>query len=93
METVRDVDGRFSWKHAAFLPEGALLEGMRQLAGIPGVLIHGKLDVSGPAATAWQLHKRWPTSTFVLVDDEGHGGPKMVQAMVDAVGQFTSPLP
>jgi proline iminopeptidase len=81
------------WKHAAFLPEGALLEGMNRLRGIPGVLIQGKLDVSGPAATAWQLHKLWPASTFVLIDDEGHGGPKMVQTMVDAVAQFASPQP
>jgi proline iminopeptidase len=78
------------WKHAAFLPDDALLEGMSRLAGIPGVLIQGKLDVSSPAATAWQLHKRWPSSTFVLVDDEGHGGPKMVQTIVDAVGRFAS---
>jgi proline iminopeptidase len=37
---------------------------------------------------AWQLHKRWSTSQFILIDDEGHGGPKMIEAMVDAVAQF-----
>lgn len=78
------------WKHAGFLPDGALLDGMAWLQGIPGVLIQGKLDVSGPAATAWQLHQKWPTSRFVLVDDEGHGGPRMVEAMVDAVEEFSA---
>ncbi|WP_458690309.1 alpha/beta fold hydrolase [Nocardia tengchongensis] len=76
------------WKHAAFLPPSALLDGMPVLQGMPAVLIQGKLDVSGPAAVAWNLHKVWPGSHFVLIDDEGHGGPKMVQAMVDAIADF-----
>lgn len=77
------------WKHAGFLPEGALLERMTRLQGIPGVLIQGKLDVSGPAAMAWRLHKLWPSSRFVLVEDEGHGGPEMVEAMIAAVADFS----
>lgn len=76
------------WRHAGFLPDGALLEGMTRLQDIPCVLIQGKLDVSGPAATAWQLHKLWPGSRFVLVDDEGHGGPKMIEKVVEAVAEF-----
>ncbi|MEV6101514.1 prolyl aminopeptidase [Nocardia sp. NPDC051981] len=76
------------WKHAAFLPPSALLDGMPALRGIPAVLIQGKLDVSGPAAVAWNLHKAWPGSQFVLIDDEGHGGPKMVQAMVNTIADF-----
>ncbi|MGH3621024.1 MAG: prolyl aminopeptidase [Sciscionella sp.] len=80
------------WKHAAFLQEGALLDGMTRLQDIPGVLIQGKLDVSGPASMAWRLHKLWPSSRFVLVNDEGHGGPKMVEALVDAVADFLVPM-
>ncbi|WP_458689946.1 alpha/beta fold hydrolase [Nocardia tengchongensis] len=76
------------WKHAAFLPASALRDGMSALTGIPAVLIQGKLDVSGPAAVAWNLHKAWPGSRFVLIEDEGHGGPKMVQAMVQAIAEF-----
>ncbi|MFB8003554.1 prolyl aminopeptidase [Nocardia sp. NPDC056000] len=76
------------WKHAAFLPPSALLDGVRLLQGIPAVLIQGKLDVSGPSAMAWNLHKSWPGSRFVLIDDEGHGGPKMVQAMMDTIADF-----
>jgi proline iminopeptidase len=80
------------WGHAAFLPEGALLKGMTRLREIPGVLIQGKLDVSSPAAMAWQLHQHWPAGRFVLINDEGHGGPRMVHAMIDTVTQFLPPL-
>lgn len=48
-------------------------------------LIQGKLDVSGPAVGTRELHKAWPGSQFVLVDDKGHGGPKMNQAMMAAI--------
>ncbi|WP_324193785.1 prolyl aminopeptidase [Nocardia otitidiscaviarum] len=76
------------WKHAAFLPPSALWDGLPALHHIPAVLIQGKLDVSGPAATAWELHKAWPGSRFVLIDDEGHGGPAMIQAMMRAIAAF-----
>lgn len=76
------------WSHAGFLPDGALLAGIPRIEHIPGVLIHGRLDVSSPAAVPWELHQRWPASRLVLIDNEGHGGPRMVQALVDAIESF-----
>lgn len=76
------------WANDCFLPPDAIFDGMPELHGIPGVLIQGKLDVSGPAAIAWELHKAWPGSRFILVDDEGHGGAKMTDAMMAAVAEF-----
>ncbi|MFF5205161.1 alpha/beta fold hydrolase [Streptosporangium sp. NPDC000396] len=55
--------------------------------GIPGVLVHGKLDVSGPLETAWELHKNWPGSELVVVD-EGHGGTDMAAQVVAATNLF-----
>ena len=40
------------WKHAGFAGDGGLLAGMDKVAHIPGVLIHGRIDVSGPLVTA-----------------------------------------
>jgi hypothetical protein len=37
------------WRHAAFLAEDQLVRDAAKLNGIPGVLIHGRYDVSGPA--------------------------------------------
>jgi proline iminopeptidase len=58
----------------AFLPEGALLAGAGRLAGIPGVLVHGRLDISGPAHTAWELARAWPDARLYIIDDAGHTG-------------------
>jgi proline iminopeptidase len=62
------------WRHAAFLEEDQLIRDAPKLNGIPGVLIHGRYDVSGPLVTAWQLSRRWTTSRLHILDDAGHGG-------------------
>ena len=67
------------WSHHAFL-DPPVLERMERLRDIPAVLIHGRRDVSGTVVTPWRLHRRWPGSQLVVVEDEGHGGPRMVQA-------------
>ncbi|HKS47727.1 MAG TPA: prolyl aminopeptidase [Amycolatopsis sp.] len=56
----------------AFLPDGALLRDAGRLAGIPGVLIHGRLDLSCPVDTAWELAHAWPDAELVVLDDSGH---------------------
>ncbi|WP_259559101.1 alpha/beta fold hydrolase [Brachybacterium sillae] len=88
------------WAHDGFVadwavPHGAapgsgLLGGMGRLAGIPGVLIHGRRDISGPLLTAWELHRAWPGSDLVVVEDEGHGGPAMVRAWAQAMERLTA---
>jgi proline iminopeptidase len=59
--------------NAAFLEEGVLLREAGKLAGIPGVLIHGRLDLGGPLQTAWDLAAAWPDAELVVVDS-GHTG-------------------
>lgn len=62
------------WRHAAFLGEDQLLRDAATLNGIPGVLIHGRYDVSSPLETAWHLAQHWTTSELHILDDAGHGG-------------------
>ncbi|MGC0419865.1 prolyl aminopeptidase [Embleya sp. AB8] len=60
--------------HGAWLPEGILIREAGRLDGIPGVLIHGRLDLSSPLDTAWHLARAWPTATLTVVSDAGHLG-------------------
>ncbi|MET9395163.1 prolyl aminopeptidase [Streptomyces sp. NPDC006624] len=78
------------WRHAAFLEDGALLRGAGRLAGIPGVLIHGRLDISGPPDIAWKLARVWPDAELVLIGGEGHGlsGSTTAQALLAATDRF-----
>jgi proline iminopeptidase len=77
--------------HGAWLEEGALLREAHRLHGMPGVLIHGRMDVGGPVQTAWQLARAWPASRLV-VGPAGHAyaDPWMRAAAVDATDGFLS---
>jgi proline iminopeptidase len=78
------------WEHAAWLEDGALIRGAARLSGIPGVLVHGRLDVSSPPDVAWELTQAWLDATLVLVDEAGHGSANlgMTEALITATGQF-----
>ena len=60
--------------NAAWLEEGVLIREAGRLAGIPGVLIHGRLDLSGPVETAWEVANAWPGAELTIVEDSGHTG-------------------
>ncbi|HET7034809.1 MAG TPA: prolyl aminopeptidase [Thermomicrobiaceae bacterium] len=77
------------WRHAAFLDEEQLLRDAARLNGIPGVLVHGRYDVSSPLETAWRLAQTWETSELHVLDDAGHGGgPSFGGVIVDALNRF-----
>jgi proline iminopeptidase len=76
------------WSHTAFLEDDQLLRDAPSLSAIPGVLIHGRHDVSSPLETALQLHERWPGSELVVVDDAGHGGGSLPENVVAAVNRL-----
>ena len=67
------------FSHGAWLEEGVLLRNTHCLAGIPGVLIHGRLDMGSPLGTAWELHRAWPDARLVVIDDSGHTGSETMK--------------
>jgi proline iminopeptidase len=73
------------WRHAAWLPDGELLRNVGRIAHLPAVLIHGRLDLSGPPDVAWQLAESWPAAQLYVVEGVGHssGG-----AMAEHLGDF-----
>lgn len=74
--------------HAAWLGEDQLLTGAADLAGIPAVLIHGRMDISGPLHTAWDLHRAWPGSELVVLERTGHGGDVLTRQVVRATDRY-----
>lgn len=78
------------WSHAAWLEDGSLLRGAARLAGILGVLIHGRQDIGTPLTTAQNLSQNWPGSELVIVDEAGHDSshPGMSESIVDATDRF-----
>ena len=77
------------WANGCFLDDAPVLRGMAAIAHIPAVLVHGRYDVSSPLETAYDLHRAWPTSRLVVLEDEGPGGAGLVSAWIDALDGFS----
>jgi proline iminopeptidase len=88
MTFARIVTHYFS--HAAWLRDDQLLRDAHRLAGIPGVLVHGRLDLGGPADTAWELAKAWPDAELHLIGTGHGGGEEMDRRVRDAVVRFAA---
>lgn len=80
------------WGNAAFLDDGELLANAGKLAGIPGVLVHGRLDISGPCDIAWDLAQAWPDAELTLIEQAGHGSahPGMRDTVLAALDRFAT---
>ena len=80
------------WRHAAWLEDGILLREAGKLSGIPGVLVHGRADVSSPPDVAWELAHAWPDSELILIDDAAHGSGDagMTENLIAAIDRFAS---
>ena len=68
------------YAHAGWLSDGAVIRDAGRLAGIPGVLIHGRLDLSCPVTTAWELAEAWPGAELLVDDRSGHGAGDVQRA-------------
>ncbi|WP_034268234.1 prolyl aminopeptidase [Haloechinothrix halophila] len=72
------------FSHGMWLDDDELLRNADRLAGIPGVLVHGRLDLSGPLETPWLLDRAWPDAELVVIDDSGHTGSDALRARIVA---------
>lgn len=79
------------WSHGSWLEEGIILRDVRTLAGIPGVIVQGTLDLGNLLGTPWELARAWPAGELVMVDDAGHGtGAGLTAAIVAAIDRFAA---
>jgi proline iminopeptidase len=73
-----------------FEEEGQLLRDAGRLAGIPGVIVHGRYDMVCPFENALQLKQVWPRADLIAIDDAGHAAsePGTTDALIRATDRF-----
>ena len=81
--------------NGGFLEDGILLAQADRLAGIPGVMVQGRMDLEAPLKTAWELDRAWPDGDLVIVQGAGHGtgDPGMAQAILDTAARLAVHVP
>jgi proline iminopeptidase len=80
------------WRHEAWLEDGILLREAERLFGIPGVFIHGRLDLGTPLITPWRLRQNWRGSELVIVSEARHATRDQGwnEAIVGATNRFAA---
>jgi len=76
----------------SFLEPNQILNEVRRLHAIPGVIVQGRYDVVCPLEQAWELHQAWPESRLQVIQDAGHSAsePGIIDALVTATMQFAN---
>jgi proline iminopeptidase len=87
------IESHYFQNRGFFDRDDQLLHNATRLAGIPGVIVHGRYDLCTPISTAWDLHKRWPDADYRPVADAGHAmtEPGIIHELVTATERFKSP--
>ncbi|HEX7763987.1 MAG TPA: prolyl aminopeptidase, partial [Cellvibrio sp.] len=78
----------------AFLEDNQILRDAHKLAGIPGVIVHGRYDVICPLDNAYALHKAWPGSELHIIREAGHASrePGIVDALIRATDDLAKKI-
>jgi proline iminopeptidase len=60
------------FRNNRYQPEDQLLQRVDRIRHLPATIVQGRYDLLCPPITATQLHRAWPGSRLILVDDAGH---------------------
>ncbi len=72
-----------------FRPRDQLLAEAGRLAGIPGIIVHGRMDTVTPLKSAWDLHRAWPAADLRIIEGAGHAisEPGIAAEVAQAIAQ------
>jgi proline iminopeptidase len=73
------------------LPDDQLARSGHVLQDIPGVIVHGRLDLGALAGNPWVLHHAWQGSELVIVEHGTHAAGT-AEAVMAATDRFAKGL-
>lgn len=84
------IENHYFVNRGFFEVEDQLLRDVGRIAGIPGVIVHGRYDVVCPIQSAWELHKAWPKAELIVSPASGHSAfeAENVDALVRTTDRF-----
>ena len=84
------IENHYFVNRGFFEVDDQLLRDAPRIAGIPGVIVHGRYDVVCPAQNAWDLHRAWPRAELMMSPTSGHSAfeAENVASLVQATDRF-----
>jgi proline iminopeptidase len=78
----------------AFLAPDQIIRNADRLAGIPGIIIHGRYDIVCPLDNATALHEAWPDSELHIIRDAGQSSHEssIADALIKATDEMAKRL-
>lgn len=79
------IEAHYFVNHA-FIENNQILDNVDKLAGIPGIIVHGRYDMVCPLDSAVALYDAWEDSELHIIRDAGHSAsePSIADALVRA---------
>ena len=71
-ESFARIEAHYFVNRGFLRKETQLLDNVRRIRRIPGVIVQGRYDVVCPMVSARDLHAAWPESKLIVVPDAGH---------------------
>lgn len=92
--SISRIECHYFNNNSFFPTENYLLENIKKIKKIKGIIVQGRYDMVCPMRTAWDLHKAWPEAEFNIIPDGGHSitDPNMLQALINATELFKTIL-
>jgi proline iminopeptidase len=78
------------FRNNRYEPEDQLLRRVNRIRHLPATIVQGRYDLLCPPITATQLHRAWPGSRLIIVDDAGHSAmePGIRSALVTVMDEI-----
>lgn len=86
------IENHYFINGAFFKEDNWILNNVDKIQHIPGIIVQGRYDMPCPPVSAYQLHKKWPKSELIIVEEAGHSAsePGITSALVDATNRCVS---
>ncbi len=83
------------FRNNRYQPEDQLLQRVDRIAHLPATIVQGRYDLLCPPISAIQLHRAWPGSRLILVEDAGHSAtePGIRSALLVAMDEIAGKAP
>jgi proline iminopeptidase len=66
------IENHYFYNNAFFDDDNWILNNVEKLHLIPSIIVQGRYDMPCPPISAYELHKAWPKSKLIIVEEAGH---------------------